>query len=472
MFKRVEEQNQFSRDLAFKALAWTNGAARPLTALEVQHVLAVEMGKGSLDIENLIDIEELISVCGGFLTVTAESRLITFIHKTAEEYFNRNQHETPSEVAFASTCLTYLCFDCFADGRCGDDEAQRRLTKHPFLDYASRLWGNHIREVPWREVTREVADGLVDLALKLLTHDGKVSTCSRIMLLPDGHTPHLSKTTPEVKSGLHLAAYFDIEWLAHRLMEHGSDICVRDSWGRDPLAWAVAYNDPRMARFLLKRGADIELKDNQGRTHLALAATCGFRDMANELLRRGADLSARDSTGQNALSLAASHGRLSLVKDFLGEPDIEVESRDDLGQTPLLCAADQVHEDVVACLAAQASVDINAQNNMGETPLIASARRGWTGIVQILLDQDGILPNLKDRTGRTAIMWAVIEGQLKVLQLLLSREDAIEALKSTDLSGKSPLYWVINGNNVPIQELISSRLEGGDSSSGWRKTDW
>ena len=53
MFQRVEEQNQSSRDLAFKALAWANGAARPLTALELQHALAVELGKGSLDIETL-----------------------------------------------------------------------------------------------------------------------------------------------------------------------------------------------------------------------------------------------------------------------------------------------------------------------------------------------------------------------------------------------------------------------------------
>ena len=53
MFQRVEEQNQSSRDLAFKALAWANGAARPLTAIELQHALAVELGKGSLDIETL-----------------------------------------------------------------------------------------------------------------------------------------------------------------------------------------------------------------------------------------------------------------------------------------------------------------------------------------------------------------------------------------------------------------------------------
>ena len=145
MFKRVEEQNQFSPKLAVMALTWLSYGQRPMTALELQHALAVEAGKGSLDVENLVDVEEVISVCGGLLAVTAESKLTTFIHTTAEEYF-RDQRETrmaTGQVAIASACLTYLRFDCFADGPCANDEAlQRRLKRHPFLDYASRFWGN------------------------------------------------------------------------------------------------------------------------------------------------------------------------------------------------------------------------------------------------------------------------------------------------------------------------------------------
>ena len=56
------------------------------------------------------------------------------------------------------------------------------------------------------------------------------------MLLPDRHTPYSSEKYPEDISGLHLVAYFEIRWLARLLLGEGSDICVRDSWGRDPLA--------------------------------------------------------------------------------------------------------------------------------------------------------------------------------------------------------------------------------------------
>ena len=131
MLKRVEDQNQFSRDLAFKALTWLSYAQRPMTALELQHALAVEAGKESLNIENLVDAKELILVCGGFVVVTAESNIVTFIHTTASGYF-RYQRETRmanGQAAIASMCLTYVSFDCFADGRCANDEAVRQRSE-------------------------------------------------------------------------------------------------------------------------------------------------------------------------------------------------------------------------------------------------------------------------------------------------------------------------------------------------------
>lgn len=104
-------------------------------------------------------------------------------------------------------------------------------------------------------------------------------------------TPFSSGVLRRHISGLHLVAYFDIEWLARSLLERSSDICARDSWGKNPLAWAVEYNSLSMTRLLLDSGADIELKDNRGRTHLALAAMNGYRGIIDELLRRRADTS-------------------------------------------------------------------------------------------------------------------------------------------------------------------------------------
>lgn len=79
-----------------------------MTALELQHALAVEAGNGSLDVESLVDVEELISVCGGLVAVTAESKTVTFIHTTAFEYFSgyRDTLMATGQATIASTCLT------------------------------------------------------------------------------------------------------------------------------------------------------------------------------------------------------------------------------------------------------------------------------------------------------------------------------------------------------------------------------
>ena len=454
ILKRVEEQDSFSRDLALKALRWLSYAQRPLTASELQHALAVEADKGSPGVEDLVDVKDLISVCGGLVAISTGSKIVTFIHTSAGEYLrDRWKARTATcQAALASTCLTYLCLECFAEGGCASDEAiQQRLKKYPFLDYASQFWGTHLQAVFPGE--------LADQALKLLTDDKKISSCSQIMLLAYRHNNSSTQTSLERISALHLIAHFNIKWLAKVLLEQDSDICARDSWGRDPLAWAVKQNHLSMTRLLLNSGADMELKDNQGRTHLALAAMNGCRDIVDDLLIRGADPSVRDCFGRTALSLAAMCGHLSVVKLLLGIPNSEADSRDDGGRTALYWAASQGCDDVVAYLATQPSVDVNAQNNVGATPLMEAVERDRTEVVEILLEQENILANLKDDLNRTVIMLASVGGQLEVLQLLLAHEDAIEALDSVDYSGRSPLDWAIAANDVPVQELLSSRME-------------
>lgn len=459
IFRRIKEQHWSSRDLAVMVLTWLSYSQRPLTALELQHALAVESGHKNLDEENLVDVEELVLVCGGLVVVSAESNIFTFVHMSAREYFldQRETQMATGQVAIASTCLTYLCFDCFANGSCANDEAlQQRLKENPFFAYASHFWGNHIQQVSSNEIANQ--------ALELLTHDGRISSCSQVMLLPDSHNLHSSETSSKGVSGLHLVAYFGIEWLTHLLIDRGFDIHVRDSYGRDPLAWSVEYNHLGITKFLLACGADIEQKDNQGRTNLALAVMNGYRDITNYLLERGAEISARDFAGQTALSLAATYGHLLLLKLLLNTGS-EPESRDDSGRTPLFYAADQGHDDIVVYLTTQVGVNINVQDERGATPLITSAKRGQIGVVKVLLALTSIDINMKDHTGRTAITWAAIEGQIEILQLLISREDAREALKSTDYSGRTPLDWAIVENQVPIRELLSSREKCKDRSN-------
>ncbi|KAJ7856459.1 hypothetical protein B0H14DRAFT_2352711, partial [Mycena olivaceomarginata] len=63
--KRIDEQNEESWAIDHSTLTWVANEKRPLTVLELQTALAVEPGTKSLDVDNIADLEIILSVCAG-----------------------------------------------------------------------------------------------------------------------------------------------------------------------------------------------------------------------------------------------------------------------------------------------------------------------------------------------------------------------------------------------------------------------
>jgi hypothetical protein len=89
--ERIDGQKSGFRRLAKKALSWITCAKRPLITSELQHALAVNINDAEIDRENLRDIEDIVSVCAGLVTVDKESNVIRLVHYTTQEYFERTQ---------------------------------------------------------------------------------------------------------------------------------------------------------------------------------------------------------------------------------------------------------------------------------------------------------------------------------------------------------------------------------------------
>jgi hypothetical protein len=79
----------YRSEIANDVLSWITCAKRPLTTSELRHALAVEIGESELDEENLPEIEDMVSVCAGLVTVDEESDVIRLVHYTTQEYFER-----------------------------------------------------------------------------------------------------------------------------------------------------------------------------------------------------------------------------------------------------------------------------------------------------------------------------------------------------------------------------------------------
>ncbi|KAK3896356.1 ankyrin repeat protein [Staphylotrichum tortipilum] len=109
---RIEGQLKDQEELAKHILSWITCAKRPLSTMELQHALGVEVGETELDPDNIPLVEDIVSVCAGLVTVDEESGIIRLVHYTTQEYFVRTwkQWFPDAQVDITDICATYLSF--------------------------------------------------------------------------------------------------------------------------------------------------------------------------------------------------------------------------------------------------------------------------------------------------------------------------------------------------------------------------
>lgn len=77
---RIDGQLDEDRSLAKRALCWITYAQRPLTTEELCCALAIEPCDNALNNDNVFDVEDILSVCVGLVTVDEESGIIRLVH--------------------------------------------------------------------------------------------------------------------------------------------------------------------------------------------------------------------------------------------------------------------------------------------------------------------------------------------------------------------------------------------------------
>jgi hypothetical protein len=250
--ERIKGQVTDSQELAKQVLSWITCAKRPLTTLELRHALAVEIGESALDKENLPEIEDIVSVCAGLVTIDQESNIIRLVHYTTQEYFERNQVTwfPNAQTDIAMTCVTYLSFNAFETGFCPtDEEFEARLQLNLLYDYAARNWGHH---------ARAASTEVEQLILGLLESEAKVSAANQAILASKSYSwdSGYSQRVLRQMTGVHVAAYFGLREAIMALLKNGHDLDTKDNGGRTPLSWATEKGHEAVVKLLLEKGAD------------------------------------------------------------------------------------------------------------------------------------------------------------------------------------------------------------------------
>jgi hypothetical protein len=79
---RISGQIKDQEELAKQTLGWITCSKRPMTTTELQHALGVEVGESRLDEDNFPEVEDIVSVCAGLVTIDEESGIIRLVHYT------------------------------------------------------------------------------------------------------------------------------------------------------------------------------------------------------------------------------------------------------------------------------------------------------------------------------------------------------------------------------------------------------
>ncbi|RYP68349.1 hypothetical protein DL771_006735 [Monosporascus sp. 5C6A] len=285
--KRIDSQLSEDSALAKSVLSWIIYAQRPLTTEELCHALAVEPGEDELDQDNIPDIEDIVSVCAGLVTVDRESNIIRLVHYTTQEYFERirERWNPRAQQEIASTCFHYLSLGTFRSGSCpSDKDFEDRVEQYSFLDYAAQYWGRHALAVQ-----EEVSEP----ALSLLQHSNLVSCATQMLTVKrryrsSGYSQHF----PTQATGLHWTAGFGLLYLSEKLLRgSGKDNMIsvnsKDNSGRTPLWWAAAKGHEAVVKLLIERDdVEADSKDESGQTPLSWAAANGHEAVVKLLVKR------------------------------------------------------------------------------------------------------------------------------------------------------------------------------------------
>ena len=378
---RISTQSDEACGLAKKAISWIALAKRQLTTTELQTALAVEPGDKALDDDNIAELEDIVEVCAGLVTIDKVSDIIRLVHYTTLEYFVRNLEDwvPTASTDITRTCLTYLCFDV-------PPTSSWVVEQDFFFNYAAHFWVYHnIRGV--EALALQLFTSKLNFRRAVLRYAPQKGRYSRTRSWEYFNPADLESIT-----ALHVMAFFGLA---------------------DLLAYFL--QDDHCEEF------DFNSRVSYGQTPLSLACKSASLPPAEPIT---ASQDSAEHSGRRNPSSALPNQQEAVVRLLIGVACVDVNLKDLYGKPPLAHATEGGQTEIVRLLLSRSDIRADTKDAWGGTPLISAAAGGHIEIVELLLDREGVDCSAYDSIGRTPISCAVEGGSLAVFRLLLKRLDS------------------------------------------------
>ncbi|KAJ7440551.1 ankyrin repeat domain-containing protein, partial [Mycena galericulata] len=439
--KRIEDQGDKNKQIAYSTLTWVVNAKRPLTVSEIQTALAVEPDSQELDDDNVMDIQTILSVCAGLVIMDKESSLVRLVHYTTQEYLDSIQARLfpDAQTEIARTLLTVLAFDGYPDSSwklgdlpplvkysqyclahaVGQPEVQLRETLLRFLCCAFQWIEAMNHGVSW-EYTWDFPPWNYGSSLHIAAAGGHIEIVR--ILLEKG--ANINAAGGREGSSLHIAAARGHTEIVRILLEKGAN--VNAAGGRDgsSLHIAAARGHIENVRILLEKGANVNAAEGGDGSSLQAAAARGHTEIVGILLEKGANVNSAQGLYGSSLQVAAAGGHTEIVGILL-EKGANVNATGGEDRSSLQAAAARGHTEIVRILL-EKGADVNAAGGRYGSSLHIAAARGHTEIVRYLLEKGADINAAQGRDG-SLLHIAAARGHTEIVRILLEKGANINA---------------------------------------------
>ena len=454
---RLAAQPEPHVDLAVRIISWIFYARRPMRIAELREALSVEPEDTKLDRSGYHEIDSMLDVCCGLVSIDEQDQVIRLVHYSLQEYLEAHWETLSpgSEGDIAQNCLTYLNLDDFspeAIEECSPSNPNHAspLTqnqwndRHRFFSYVASYWGEHVKgriEIELESLILRLFEKKVHLLYGLQEYN---KLTYRAMAYD---------TWPHQPSPLHLTAYWGLSHIAKVLIDRGDKIEMQDARKRTPLVCAILNGHIDVAHIFIDRGAEIDARDSSAATPLHAAVVNDHPEAARLLLEYGADPNAQDMSGSTPMCHATTNRNLQMM-DLLHRKGASTQKIGKRGLSPLEIASQAGYAAIAQWLLLR-GVDVNTRD---ASPLMEAVNANQPQIIRILLEAEAPI-NEVSGLGYTALGAAVKKGNLNIVQRLLSSGADVN-LTGIGPNDESPLQMAVyRGNEEIVTSLISHGAE-------------
>ena len=410
---RICQLPESRKKIGLQSLMWICHAKRPLLVWELSEALAVQIGQKAPRPKHRPLPKVILDCCQGLVSIDDGVPTVRVVHYAVQEYLlgHSDQLFPSAQSHIAETCLTYLLFDAFRAGPYEDSSGiEMRVQQHPFLIYASKYMGPHVKKVESDPSTSRWLG-------KFMRSRAAIAVWSQTLRWSEHYRlQYWSIQESNSYTALHVASHSGLEDTINILLKQNpQDINVRTSMGTTPLILASANGHEVIVRALLCKGADPYLSNWYGNA-LHCAAEAGSTSTIHELLRFGMDINIPRKSGETPLHCTTDNDS-ALAATLLIHNGANIDARDDVGMSVLHAASADDCPNTLDSLLQLGQFDLRSTSKRGFTALHYATARGNTEIVERLLECGADI-NARDNRGRTPLDYATDDGFAPVVELL------------------------------------------------------